>query len=779
VPASSAASAAMVAVGLQEPADASASAQAPALHACSHCGEPFASRNALFKHLAQRCDPDAREGQHSDVKRERVVLVIGYLGSKYHGLARNLHDETHPTVEGEVLSAARRAWGDAVCGMVSCTKTEKGMHAAENVLVATLRRSVLCDAASFCRGLEESEVRLLAPPAPAPQELVEGLGSAQRRVYRCYIPYAVLVPVLPSEEVDSDWLWVTRLPQDCTADEILDLCRECGCSPARSDVVMKVGSTGNAELRLPPADAARLRARLRSHGFRGDRVTPLVLPLGEARSKLRVQGLVREALKKLRGQGDGLRSFHNFVPGEIPGSAQAMRALKHCSIGLCQERQGVVEEGRDRSWLELDYAVLVMSAKSFASQQLRRMVGALVAVVRGVESLEYLDRCFSEAQVPTPAAPAEAFSLDSTTILKSREGRWRRAVGLEETASNAVRLEIEARIIAESRRPWAEFVNQLEAGATRSAVSLELAASAAVGDLAGVEVALDGGAQIDFADKYGQTALFLAAREGHTGVVEALRARGANVDRPANGGSTPFDAAMARGHAAVVTALREAGARQGALGSRGRKAGTSPAVWPKASIRVLIPQSAAHAGAGTLVVDGAFDEAFLEDLEALWRRLPVAAKEKASPTERAYFSDAEGWVVRELDRVLAEAGLPVAGSALPQMRFLWYPEPGGRLPAHVDLPRTSAGARTTCSFLLYLADCCEGGETLLLEGLDGDAALVAGGGVAAGERGTMAAVSPRRGRLLLMPHACPHSAAATVSVPKVLLRGDVLPPQTS
>merc|ERR1711933_454782 len=51
-----------------------------------------------------------------------------------------------------------------------------------------------------------------------------------------------------------------------------------------------------------------------------------------------------------------------------------------------------------------------------------------------------------------------------------------------------------------------------------------------------------------------------------------------------------------------------------------------------------------------------------------------------------------------------------------------------------------------------------GGETVILEGLPGDAALVQSGG------------------LLLMPHACPHSAAAVMDIPKVLVRGEVMPP---
>ena len=44
-----------------------------------------------------------------------------------------------------------------------------------------------------------------------------------------------------------------------------------------------------------------------------------------------------------------------------------------------------------------------------------------------------------------------------------------------------------------------------------------------------------------------------------------------------------------------------------------------------------------------------------------------------------------------------------------------------------------------------------------------------------GARATLARVAPRRGRLLVMPHACPHAAAPTEgSDPKVVLRGELL-----
>jgi Rps23 Pro-64 3,4-dihydroxylase Tpa1-like proline 4-hydroxylase len=68
------------------------------------------------------------------------------------------------------------------------------------------------------------------------------------------------------------------------------------------------------------------------------------------------------------------------------------------------------------------------------------------------------------------------------------------------------------------------------------------------------------------------------------------------------------------------------------------------------------------------------------------------------------------------------------------------------------------------TFLLYLSgeDQDEaGGETLLLEREEPDSPL-------------MASVKPKRGRLLVFPHSCPHASSAVLQPPKILIRGEFL-----
>ena len=157
--------------------------------------------------------------------------------------------------------------------------------------------------------------------------------------------------------------------------------------------------------------------------------------------------------------------------------------------------------------------------------------------------------------------------------------------------------------------------------------------------------------------------------------------------------------------------------------------------------------------------------------------LPTGAAGTAAPCSDGGVSQQRQAVCANKERVVAVA---------PMVRFLCYPEEGGSLPQHVDLPRTVRVAPssssleetklqpTTHTFLIYLSDCKAGGSTLLLSARDGDGPLAACGGVAPGARETLAAVKPLAGRIMLMPHACPHSAAPVRDAPKLLIRGELL-----
>ncbi|CAE8610165.1 unnamed protein product [Polarella glacialis] len=360
------------------------------------------------------------------------------------------------------------------------------------------------------------------------------------------------------------------------------------------------------------------------------------------------------------------------------------------------------------------------------------MAGALVAVVRGSEPLSYIDRCFQEAPLQAPAAPAEVICLEAVEI-GGYDSDWRRLAEVDSSAGVEVRRRVRERVV-DSAKAWEDFVHGLESGRSRAQLRVELTQAAEAGDLPRLAAAIEAGAPLDAGNEYGQTAAFLAALGGQTEVLRTLAAARADLGRAANGGVTPCRAAMAKGFKGALEVIaQEAAGVSGAqaealacLAGWSASSSSSPSKLPlhdnsnnsnnnsnsrgasSARVTTVIPAEAAHPGARTTVVDGAFTEEFLERLEQLWRGLPLAPKEKVSPTDRAYFADVEGWLTSNLDAAVRAAGLPDAAEAMPNMRFLIYPEPGGSLPAHVDLVRKdSVGRKSTYSFLLYLSDCDE------------------------------------------------------------------------
>jgi hypothetical protein len=133
-------------------------------------------------------------------------------------------------------------------------------------------------------------------------------------------------------------------------------------------------------------------------------------------------------------------------------------------------------------------------------------------------------------------------------------------------------------------------------------------------------------------------------------------------------------------------------------------------------------------------------------------------------------------------------------------RFLEYTKSGSELPPHSDGTKIcdDTGRISTHTLLLYMMDCEEGGHTLLLEtaslgqklfrkkissdseddykkvsSKDNEMNRHQTDGRQQNYNCIVHAIQPRRGRILLFPHATPHAGAPVVSTPKVCLRAEV------
>eukprot|EP01043_Picozoa_sp_COSAG02_P013795 COSAG02_NODE_558_length_20348_cov_6.479431_7_plen_381_part_00 len=207
---------------------------------CGGCGAPFASRNAMFRHIrATGC------GGEQVQRIERYVLIYGYVGTEYFGSQRNAQEDEErcPTLEGTLLAAIQaasirhKAAKAATAEVHSRTsRTDRGVHALANVLhvkiVTEFEKGSAAPAPLDCQSWLQA-VRAELPPGVtvlqrfdvAKKPDMDVRRVCQKREYRYYVPYRAL---LTSEEqrasacAEETRVWVCGLPDVCDASVLRD-----------------------------------------------------------------------------------------------------------------------------------------------------------------------------------------------------------------------------------------------------------------------------------------------------------------------------------------------------------------------------------------------------------------------------------------------------------------------------------------------------------------------------------------------------------------------------
>lgn len=332
-----------------------------------------------------------------------------------------------------------------------------------------------------------------------------------------------------------------------------------------------------------------------------------------------------------------------------------------------------------------------------------------------------------------------------------------------------------------------------------------------------VQGLLEAGINVNDVNEYHQTNLYIASWYGYTSIVKLLLYYGADPYIQPNGslisGSTALSIARVNNHNSIVDVLKlvltsnaESSVEDAltttdsVVQSRDRDTDSfatpcdrSSVIHKTTTIRglnnlninsesssqlnfLISPSNKDHPGSGSFIIDNFLSEQILQHIEKLWNSLPVEYGRKGIESAttcatRSYFCDAENFltslIVNELRRHWQEEIV-----VMPHMRFLHYAYPNISLPAHVDLSRIDRfGRHSTHSFLLYLFDCERGGETILLR--KHQTANKRQNVQLQDTQENEIPVSPKRGRMLVFPHICPHKGGDVVSVPKVLIRGEI------
>lgn len=328
-------------------------------------------------------------------------------------------------------------------------------------------------------------------------------------------------------------------------------------------------------------------------------------------------------------------------------------------------------------------------------------------------------------------------------------------------------------------KTWREYMKRSQ-GKTKDVRIDKFLSAVSKGAVRYVLGCLEAGVDVDVCNEYGQSSLFIAAWKGFFDIVDVLLQFGANVFTKQNGGMQINEVARANGHRKVAQIVEERMKMESINGLQCQKekvnfsleANSILSSTREAEVKVLIDASVHnHPGAGSVIIDYSIPNLLIEKLLALSKSLPAdKGKKIAKGTSdlcsiRSYYCDTEGFLINAIRKNISPAligGNPNDSvDVFPHMRFLSYFHQGSKLSRHIDLCRVDdSGQRSTHSFLLYLSDCTEGGETILFDNLTSDDNAVR--------------VKPRKGRLLLFPHKCPHEGNIVVTTPKVLIRGEAM-----
>ena len=104
---------------------------------------------------------------------------------------------------------------------------------------------------------------------------------------------------------------------------------------------------------------------------------------------------------QLLGMYKGTHNFHNFTSGKQPGDPSCMRYIIDFTCGSLHETEGV------------EYVALRVKGQSFMLHQIRKMIGLVIAVMRGYATDEMIVRSLLKEKVNIPRAPGLYLILDN------------------------------------------------------------------------------------------------------------------------------------------------------------------------------------------------------------------------------------------------------------------------------------------------------------------------------------------------------------------------------
>jgi len=107
-----------------------------------------------------------------------------------------------------------------------------------------------------------------------------------------------------------------------------------------------------------------------------------------------------EKVNMILRQYIGSHYFHNYTSGKQPKEPASRRFVQECEISQPFKREG-------REW-----CLVRVRGQSFMLHQIRKMIGLMIAIVRGHTGIDTIDQTWGDSRVDIPLAPGLGLLLD-------------------------------------------------------------------------------------------------------------------------------------------------------------------------------------------------------------------------------------------------------------------------------------------------------------------------------------------------------------------------------
>ncbi|KAI5306656.1 Bud site selection protein bud4 [Ascosphaera pollenicola] len=350
--------------------------------------------------------------------KKKVAVLIGYSGSGYHGMQMTVNEKT---IESDLFTAfvaagaisKANATDPKKSSLVRCARTDKGVHAAGNVVSLKLI-------------VEEPDIVEKINSHLSPQIRVWGYEVTNKgfscyhqcdsRIYEYLIPSHCFLPPHPSTILGKKVVELAEKNNDMEAylsrqEEVAHFWEETDnkyIKPLLKTFPEDIREKVQAALLIDtskdePTDTATGEVATISDDIKtyDDAIKAVRAKYLEARKEYRIHPKRLERVNEALSMFVGTKNFHNYTIQKPFRDPSAKRHIKSFKVS----RDPIIINGTE--WLSLK-----VHGQSFMMHQIRKMVAMATMMIRCGGDLKRIQESYGDVKIAIPKAPGLGLLLE-------------------------------------------------------------------------------------------------------------------------------------------------------------------------------------------------------------------------------------------------------------------------------------------------------------------------------------------------------------------------------